>query len=222
MNPIQDPSINSLFTGSSSDSTATQKKIDETQDRFLKLLVTQMQNQDPLNPLENAEITSQLAQISTVNGIDKLNDTLKTLVSDFDAMRSLEATTMIGRNVFVPGTSMNLENNVAVAGVELSQPVDQMIVTIKDGSGIAIREIDLGAQPEGVNNFVWDGLTDGGTNAVNGSYSFSVSAKQGNQEIPVTALALGSVTSVEPDDKGTILDVGELGFVRLSDIKQIF
>src|SRR6266581_9760134 len=72
------------------------------QDRFLKLLVTQMKNQDPLNPMDNAQVTTQLAQISTVSGIDKLNATLQTMVSGFDASQSLAAANMIGRGVLVP------------------------------------------------------------------------------------------------------------------------
>ena len=198
------------------------KGINETQDRFLKLLVTQMQNQDPLNPLDNSEVTSQLAQINTVSGINKLNDTLKLLVADFDAANSLEAASMIGRNVLIPGTTIDLVNNSGVAGIDLPQAVDQLTITIKDSAGIAIHNIDLGPQPEGINSFVWDGATDSGTTAVNGNYSFTVSAKQGDEDIPVTTLALGSVKSVSPEENGPILDIGELGLAGLDDIKQIF
>jgi len=222
MEQVQNSSAAQIFASGNEATGSAKKGVEESQDRFLKLLVTQMQNQDPLNPLDNAEVTSQLAQISTVTGLDKLNDTLKLMVSDLDAMRSLEATSMIGHGVLIPGSSMRLEDNAAVAGIELEQPVDELAVSIKDSSGITIRNIELGAKPEGITTFVWDGITDSGTAAVNGSYSFTVNAKQGDKDISNTALSLATVNSVSPDEKGAILDVGEQGLIGMSDIKQIF
>lgn len=222
MSTIQDSKLAASVTSPNVVAGAAGKGIDETQDRFLKLLVTQMQNQNPLNPLDNSEVTTQLAQINTVSGINKLNETLKLLVSDFDAANSLEAAGMIGRNVLVPGTAIGLENSAAAAGIDLPQAVDAVTITIKDGAGLAIRNIDLGPLPEGVHTFAWDGVTDSGASAVNGSYSFTVNAQQGDKDIEATTLALGSVNSVSPDENGTILDIGELGLASLADIKQIF
>ncbi len=222
MNTIQDINTTATIASGNAATGSVTKGVEETQDRFLKLLVTQMQNQDPLNPLDNSEVTSQLAQINTVTGINKLNDTLQLLVTDFDAANSLEAASMIGRNVLIPGTAIDLENNSAVAGIDLPQAVDELVVTIKDNAGLAVRNLDLGPLSEGVNTFVWDGVTDSGTNAVNGNYSFTVNAIQGDKDVPVTTLSLGSVNSVSPDEKGTILDIGKLGLANLADIKQIF
>jgi flagellar basal-body rod modification protein FlgD len=222
MDIIQDSNFATAFAPNNAANGSVSKGIEDTQDRFLKLLVTQMQNQDPLNPLDNSEVTSQLAQINTVTGINKLNETLQLLVSDVDAANSLEAASMIGRNVLVPGKTLDLQDSAAVAGFDLPQAVDEVTVTIKDSSGIAIRNIDLGSQEEGVIPFTWDGATDSGTSAVNGNYSFTVSAKQGDEIVNVTTLAFGSVKSVSPDENGTILDIGELGLANLADIKQIF
>lgn len=222
MEQVQNSSVAQIFASGNEAAASNKNGVVDPQDRFLKLLVTQMQNQDPLNPLDNAEVTSQLAQISTVTGLDKLNDTLKLMVSDLDAMRSLEATSMIGHGVLIQGTSMKLEDELAIAGVDLPQPVDELVVSIQDSSGITIRNMALGEKSEGVNTFVWDGVTDSGTAAVNGNYSFTVSAKQGDKDISATTLSLTTVNSVSPDEKGAILDVGEFGFVGMSDIKQIF
>ena len=95
-------SISQLLASHGGSIQSARKSEEDPQERFLKLLVTQMQNQDPLSPMDNAEVTSQLAQISTVNGIEKLNGTLEQLVANSDAKRSLEAATMIGRSVLVP------------------------------------------------------------------------------------------------------------------------
>lgn len=224
------PSTNSQTVSSSITTTGitAKKEAENTQDRFLKLLVTQMKNQDPLKPLDNSEVTSQLAQISTVSGIDKLNTTLKLLSSDYQDSQSIEATGMIGRDVFVPGKSMQLEKEAAIAGIELAQPVDEIKVTILDSHGVAIRNMehlkieDLKGWPAGISTIGWDGKTDSGAKAADGDYTFEVSAKQGGKDIKVNTLSLGSVSSVSHGEQGTLLDMGKLGLVSLSDIKQVF
>ncbi len=200
----------------------TAKKAEDPQDRFLKLLVTQMKNQDPLKPFDNAEVTSQLAQISTVTGIDKLNTTLQLLSSDYEDSQSIEATGMIGHAAFVPGKSIQLDKDAAIAGIELAQPVDQLKVTILDSSGVVIRNMDLGAQPSGISTIGWDGMTDSGAKAATGDYTFAVSAKQGGNDINVNTLSFGKINSVSHGEQGTLLDMDELGLVSLSDVKQVF
>ena len=227
MNAVQQANSQTVSSITPTGITA-KKETENTQDRFLKLLVTQMKNQDPLKPLDNAEVTSQLAQISTVSGIDKLNTTLQLLSSDYEDSQSIEATAMIGHNAFVPGQSISLEKEVAIAGIELAQPVDEIKVTISDKNGIAIRNIehlkieDLKGWPAGISTIGWDGKTDSGATAVEGEYTFAVSAKQGGEEIKVNTLSLGSVNSISNGEQGTLLDMGKLGLVSLSDIKQVF
>ncbi len=195
----------------------------DSQDRFLKLLVAQMKNQDPLNPLDNAELTSQLAQISTVSGIDKLNATLQTLVAGFAANQSLEAAAMIGRGVLAAGSTLTLANGTARGGIDLPQTVDRLVVSIKDSSGIVVHNRDLGPQPQGVVAFQWDGVTDNGASAAAGNYSFSVNAQLGDKRVDAGTLAYGRVNGVAPGarNQGPSLDVGGLGFIGLSAIKQI-
>lgn len=214
--------ISTQTVSSNATTSITKKSADNPQDRFLKLLVTQMKNQDPLKPLDNAEVTSQLAQISTVSGIDKLNSTLQLLNSDVAESLSMEATRMIGHSVLVPGTTLTLEQGAAAAGVELDQAVDQLKVTIMDSSGLPIRHMDLGNMPAGVNAIPWDGKTDSGIPAANGEYTFSVIANQGGNDIKANTLSLGLVNSVTPNEKSALLDIDKIGLVNLSDIKQVF
>src|SRR6478672_4462777 len=118
-------SATDLFTTyNTNSSSAAQPAADDPQDRFLKLLVTQMKNQDPLNPLDNAQVTSQLAQISTVNGIEKLNTTLQTMASSFAAGQSLQAAGMIGKDVLIPASTLRLAGGSALFGIDLKQPAD--------------------------------------------------------------------------------------------------
>jgi flagellar basal-body rod modification protein FlgD len=219
MNTIQDVS-SSLLASLNGAGTAA-KTGDDPQDRFLKLLVTQMKNQDPLNPLDNAQVTSQLAQISTVSGIDKLNTTLQSMVSGLDASQSLSATSMIGRGVLVPGSTLQLANGKAQFGVDLLQPADKVTVTVLDGSGKAIHSVDLGPQQAGALGFQWDGATDSGAAAADGSYTFKVSATVAGKNVDAQGLSAGLVDSVTRGTQGVRLNLGTLGSAALADVKEI-
>ena len=222
MSIIQDTqSPSNLFATYGAKNTA-KPATDDLQDRFLKLLVTQMKNQDPLNPLDNAQVTSQLAQISTVNGIEKLNATIETMASSFNAGQSLQAANMIGKDVLVPGSVLQVAGGGGIFGVDLAQAADQVKVTIHDASGRAIRTMDLDPQAAGPLALAWDGKTADGTQAADGAYSISVSALRGDQKIDAQPLAFGSVQSVSQGNEGVRLNVGTLGTVGLTDIKQIF
>jgi flagellar basal-body rod modification protein FlgD len=191
-----------------------------TQDRFLKLLVTQMKNQDPLNPMDNAQVTSQMAQLSTVSGIDKVNSTLKALSDSMTAGQALNATSMIGRGALVPGSSMELSNGKAVAGLDLAQGAESVKVIVKDGANAVVRTLNLGAQKPGVVPVAWDGLDDAGKAAATGAYKISAEATSGGQTSPIDTLAFGMVSGVAPGSGGTKLGVGKLGMFSMSDIKQ--
>lgn len=209
-------------TSGASAATTTKSAVQESEDRFLKLLVTQMKNQDPLNPLDNAQVTSQMAQLSTVSGIEKLNTTLQAMSSSFASSQSLQATGMIGRSVLAPGSSLLLQNGAAAGGFELKQSVDHAVVTIKGAAGNTLHSVDLGAQQAGNVMFQWDGVTDGGANAANGAYTFEVSATQGGQKVEAASLALGKVGSVSLSTSGVTLNTDVLGSLDVTTVKQIF
>ncbi|MDZ7655507.1 MAG: flagellar hook assembly protein FlgD [Sulfurimicrobium sp.] len=194
----------------------------ESEDRFLKLLVTQMQNQDPLNPLDNAEVTSQMAQLSTVTGINQLNDAVKAISESFLAGQSLQAASLIGHGVMIPGKRLELANGVAYGGVDLPQAVDKLSLNVKDASGAVVYTTDLGAQnAAGTIPFQWDGMTDSGSAAPDGAYTFEVAAEQGGKKVDVAALEVGQVASVSLGLQGATLNVIGLGPVAMSQVKQI-
>lgn len=194
---------------------------EDAQGRFLKLLVTQLKNQDPLNPMDNAQITSQMAQISTVSGIEKLNATLHGMAASFSANQSVQATAMIGRSVLVPGNALLLQDGTAQGGVQLPQAADKVLVSISDASGRMVHQVDLGAQAAGILGFQWDGVTDSGASAAPGSYTFSVQALQGASKLDAVALKFGLVGGVTQGKDGTMLKVNGAGQVALSDVKQV-
>ncbi len=194
----------------------------DAQNRFMTLLVTQMKNQDPLNPLDNAQVTSQLAQLSTVTGIDKLNDTMKAMMQSTQASQSLQAAGMIGHGVLVPGSSLALAGGKSVYGIELAGPADAVQVTVSDGAGNPVRTIELGAQPQGTLALAWDGRLPSGAVAADGRYQVAVSAVRGGSVVTAQPLAFGEVLSVSTGSGGPRLNLGAgQAQVTLSDVRQI-
>lgn len=223
---IQDSAlIASLNAANSSlankNSTSTANSTAEAQDRFLLMLTTQLKNQDPLNPMDNAQITSQMAQLSTVTGIDKLNETLQALSDSMAMGQSVSATSMIGHGVLVPGSTLNLANGQAIGGMDLVQPADSVSVTIQGAAGNIVRTLQLGAQDAGVLPFTWDGQTDAGAAAAEGSYKFTVEAVLSDKKSIPDSLAFGMVNAVTPGASGATLEIGKLGGFALSAIKQV-
>ncbi|HCX32936.1 MAG TPA: flagellar hook assembly protein FlgD [Rhodocyclaceae bacterium] len=195
---------------------------EDSQNRFLTLLVTQLRNQDPLNPMDNAQVTSQLAQISTVDGIERLNRTLEALVTNSSDGQALQAAALVGRQVAVPGQVLRVFEGTGLAGIELAAPAERVRVTIKDANGLPMRSLDLGAAAAGTRLFQWDGKTDAGAAVVDGAYTFEVSATAAEQQVSATALEVGPVTGVVRDASGIGLEVGTLGMFKVADVRQIY
>lgn len=203
-----------------------------TQSQFLTLLVTQLQNQDPLNPMENAEVTSQIAQLSTVNGINQLNNTLLALSGQMDLSQSMQAAGLIGKQVLVPGEKVSLGSSMVdgvatqVAtpfGVDLISDAAKVVVTILDASGKAVRQVELkDPQPAGVLTMQWDGKDDAGLPVGDGAYTVQVAAMDAEgQPVAAEALTSGTVSSVAYASTGLQLELGLAGTYSLFDIRKI-
>ncbi len=204
-----------------SSTTKTTSATEDSQNRFLKLLTTQLKNQDPLNPMDNAQMTSQLAQMSTVSGIEKLNTTLNSLVDSVGNSQSMQAAAMIGKSVLVPGSQISLLKGESFGGVTLDRAVDQVTLNILDSSGKVMQSQNLGAREAGNFNFAWDGMTDAGTTAADGTYKFSVTALQGGNKVEADALQIGTVSALVRSGNGFLLDLGTLGTVDFKNVQQI-
>jgi flagellar basal-body rod modification protein FlgD len=213
--------VNSATAAQQTAAAAATSQAGITQDRFLKLLVTQMKNQDPLNPMDNAQVTSQMAQLSTVTGIDKLNATVQALSASMTSAQSLQAASMIGHAALVPGTEIALATGNSGAAVELAQPADTVTVTITDVAGNVVRTLQLGAQDAGVIGFTWDGMDDNGVAVADGKYEFSSTAVLDGTSSTPTSLSYGVVNSVSLTAGGALLNMGSLGEVGLDEVRQI-
>jgi flagellar basal-body rod modification protein FlgD len=192
-----------------------------SQDRFMKLLVTQLKNQDPLNPMDNAQMTSQMAQISTVSGIDKLNVTLQALSASMTPNQTVQAAGMIGHGVLVPGTGVDLAAGVGLGGFSLPSPADSAKVAIYDAAGALVNTLDLGAQPAGIAKWQWNGTDSTGATLPNGAYTFSVNATLASNSVAATNLQYGLVNSVDQGAQGVTLSVGKLQNIALTQVQQV-
>ena len=194
----------------------------DAHNRFMTLLVTQMKNQDPLNPLDNAQVTSQLAQLSTVSGIDRLNETMKTMLENSASAQALQAAQLIGHGVLVPGSRVALTGAQAIYGIALSGPADEVQLTISDGAGNPLRTLSLGAQAQGTHAMGWDGRLPGGGVAPDGTYQIAVRALRGGQPVTAEALSYAQVSSVSTGSGGATLNLaGRAAPAALADVRQI-
>lgn len=191
----------------------------EQQDRFMKLLVAQMKNQDPLSPMDNAQMTSQIAQINMVGGIEKLNGTVESLLASFTALQAQSATQLPGRDVLVAGNAVSLAGGVAKGGVELAKAADTVNLDILDAGGNTVRTLSLGASGAGVRGFTWDGLRNDGKPAPEGSYRLRVAAAAAGKPVDATALAAARVQSVSNSSAGVQVDLGSAGIRPYADVK---
>lgn len=214
-------------TPSASTAAGTAQAAKDAADRFLTLLVAQLQNQDPLNPLDNAQVTTQLAQISTVSGINQLNSTVAALGASMQATQSLQAASLIGHDVVVGGNDLDLATDKTSGvtdgqgGVSLSSDADAVKVTITDASGNVVRTLDLGAQKAGDQFFHWDGKTDSGSAAKDGHYTFTVTATASGKAVTFDTLMLARVEGVSSSGTGVVLQLPRGSQVAFADVKQI-
>ncbi|QWA09084.1 flagellar hook assembly protein FlgD [Sodalis ligni] len=218
---VNDPVDNTKVpTASSTGNTSA-----DLQNQFLNLLVAQLQNQDPTNPMDNSQLTTQLAQISELNGIENLNTTLGSISGQLNTTQSLQASTLVGHGVMVDGTAIMVgsDSSTTPFGLELDAAAANTTVTIKDSSGTVVRTVQLGAESAGVHSFTWDGTDDSGTAVPEGTYSFSVaSTDSGGASVVSTPLQYAAVYGVNTNSDGTSeLNLGLAGNITLDKVRQI-
>lgn len=211
--------------------TAAAGSVEAEQDKFMTLLVTQLKNQDPMNPLDNAQLTSQFAQLSTVTGVNKLNTTMESLKSSYQASEQLQAANMIGHGVLVAGDKVGLSGGKGIMGVEMASAADNVQVIITDPrTGKDVQTINMGAQPAGTVPIAWDGIPDPSKvdkdgkpiTLKDGNYLFRVVAERGGEQLKdAKTLSFDSVASVTTSATGVKLNLPSMGVVSMADIKQI-
>jgi len=193
------------------------------QEEFLKLMTTQLQNQDPFKPMESGDFLTQIAQFSTVEGVGDLNKSFADLSQSLVSNQALQAATLVGRNVLAPTGLAALAEGGAVSGTaELPAASSEVTVSIYDQAGQAIRRLELGPQAAGSASFQWDGLKDDGQFASPGTYFVVAEASfDGNTEAVETLLASEVRSVTLSNSGGLLLDLKGIGSLDFEEVRQI-
>ncbi len=200
------------------------KETNSGESDFLKLLVAQLNNQNPLSPQENGEFLAQLAQFSTVEGVEKLNLTMEQFSSGMLSNQALQATALVGRSVQIPSDVGQLNVGASLTGsVDLPASTANLVVNVFDQTGALVRQIPMGSHPAGKVNFSWDGFDSNGVPMPSGHYRIVADADISDGSEQVVALVNANVDSVTTGQSGAvILNLeGSLGSIALSEISQI-
>ena len=188
-----------------------------SQDRFLKLLVAQLNTQDPMKPMDNAQMTSQLAQINTVSGIQTLNDTMKSMATQIAALQSLQGSSTIGHEVLTEGNTLSITDGVGKGSFDLSGAADAVKVEVRTAGGTLLGTVDMGALSTGRQAFTWDASKY--TNS--GDLTFKVTATNNGAAVTTTALERNKVVSVSNENNVLNLQLQNGDSVAYSAVKAI-
>jgi len=193
------------------------------QERFMALLVAQLKNQDPLAPMDNSQVTSQMAQLNTVTGISDMNKTMEKMAAGLAGNQTVQATGMLGRTVLLEGNSLTLAGGKSAGAFELKQAADKITVNVKDRSGNVVQSMELGSQSKGIHEFDWDGKNTDGKTVADGQYNFEVVATAAGQSAQTVALSKTLVQGLRnAGADGAMLMTADGSEVSMSDVKQIF
>ena len=175
----------------------------QIQDQFMKMLVAQMQYQDPTHPMDSSQMTSQLAQINTVDGINKLNASMSAMSTSLQTSQAYQAAGLIGKTVMAPGSSFTLSNSAASFGVQLPKGgASSVAVNILNSAGQVVDSMNLGSQGAGVIPLSWNGQDASGKTLPDGVYTLQVIANTGGAPVAATGLTASRVNAVSTAGSG--------------------
>ena len=189
----------------------------QAQSQFLTLLVAQLNNQDPTNPMDNAQMTTQLAQINTVSGIQQLNQTVTSLTSQMSAMQMMQSSSLVGQKVLVSGSSVTMDGSNGVGGFSLPSAASNVTVNLLNAAGTVVSTVPMGSLSAGNHTFSSDlsGYTGGG------ALTFQVQATNGSTAVTATPMIEDTVTSIESGTNGMTLNLANNAPVAYSAVQGV-
>lgn len=223
-------SLTSAASASASGSSTAKKTDKKANDQlgqadFLRLLTTQLKNQDPTKPLDGQQFMAQLAQFSTLNGIIEMKASLDTLAQSLQSMNTLQASSLVGHSVLIDGDKAYLNSGESVQGrADITETVNNLTVVVTNAGGGEVRRLNLGAKAPGAVDFSWDGLDSNGAQATPGLYTFRVEGTVADGKsvgfdtrmwARVDSVSLGSAS------QETTLNLNGVGSHGLSQIKEV-
>jgi len=199
--PVYDPSAAPVQSTSNGTSAADLSK------NFLKMLTVQLQNQDPLNPMDNAAMTAQLAALNQVDGINKLNTSVNALVAQMQSANFMNLSSSVGKTALAEGSQVYFSGQAVGMAAQLDAPAASLMAVIRDSNSQIVNQFDFGPTPAGTTDFIWDGGNDAGQQVANGMYTLELTAtdEQGKTTSP-TGYVGAMVTSI--GQEGSDMKVG--------------
>ncbi len=216
--------INSLLDDLGIDKTKNTEKSELGQAEFFELMVAQMKNQDPLKPESNGDFLAQLAQFKTSDGITNMQSSLDSLTSSMQSNQALQASSLVGRSVLVPGDQATLAAGGSVDGVvTLEAAAQNLTLDIYASSGSLVKQVPLGTHGQGDLNFNWDGTDNNNAPMPAGNYKMVVNGTVGGESFQFPTHIAANVDSVTlgNNGQGMKLNIAGVGSLSLSDVKQI-
>jgi len=216
-------SISALAAQTEAASSSSKSRNALDQNSFLKLMIAQFRNQDPTKPKDPSEFLGQLAQFSTVSGIQEMQGTIGALADSLRSASVMNGANLVGRDVLVPNAAIDLAANEPVHGaLDVPNGVTTVDVVIKDQAGQLVRRMAVPANGAAT-DFTWDGVTDLGGTAPAGRYQISATARVGNASESVDVLLTTRVSSVtiDPKTNDLILNTRNVGSVPIASVRRI-
>ncbi len=206
-------------TDAASGAAAMKKATGMNKDDFLKLFITQMQNQDPMNPMDSTQFIGQLAQLTQVEQAYNTNSNLQSLIAAQNGSNNLGAVSFLGTTILAQGNQINLTAGGApTVAYNLPTAAEGVVVEIRDASGALVRTLSNGAAPQGDNSLAWDGKGEKGQSLTAGMYTVSVTATDSTgKQFAGTPLVQGKVDGIALDGTTPLLSVGGIN-IPLSDV----
>lgn len=188
---------------------------------FLHLMTEQLKNQDPLKPLDSQQFLGQLAQFSTVQGIEGMQAALGAVASVMESDQTLRAAALVGHDALVEADTVELEAGAGLRGEIVAPAAGEVQVEIVDASGQVVRRMPLEAKGAGALGYAWDGRTDDGGTAPAGRYTVRASQGAGSGAVALGVRVAAHVDSVSIEATGLTLNLAGLGSYPLSAVRRL-
>lgn len=189
--------------------------------QFLDLMIAQMNNQDPLDPAKNEDFIAQLAQFSTVEGIENMNKSMAGMAAAMQSSLAVQASSLVGRSVMVPSNQAVLGANGLSGSVDVPQTSGNVVMEISGVNGELVRNIELGPRSAGSLRFGWDGQTDSGDYAQQGLYRVRAYSDVAGVRQELAVNLPDQVVSVSISDAGVMANLAGGSSVAATAIKEI-
>ena len=199
--PVYDP------TKAPAASTSNGTSAKDLSQNFLKMLTVQLQNQDPLNPMDNAAMTAQLAALNQVDGINKLNTSVNALVAQMQSANFMNLASSVGKTALSAGSKAYFTGDPISMAAKLDESTSSLKAVIRDNNGQIVNQFDFGATAAGVTDFIWDGANDAGQQVAQGMYTLELTATDSQGKLSYPDSYVGAMVASIGQD-GSDLRVG--------------